>query len=155
MVCEADQYFPPDIVNLSETECFVDIGAFTGDTVQDFIRRTHGRFESILCFEVDPINYNALTKNVAQMPERDRIHTYNVGIWDKETDITFKISNSQSVIGMGDGKGTSFLLMMFLQMSVLLSLKWILKEQNHMHCVDLGILSGIKNQLLPFAYITI
>jgi len=46
-VCEKDQYFSPDIVKLSNHESFVDVGAFDGDTLKDFIAHTHAEFDAI------------------------------------------------------------------------------------------------------------
>lgn len=104
-VYEKNQYFPADIVKLSDHESFVDIGAFNGDTVKDFIERTHGKFDNIFSFEVDKINFNLLQGNVKHMPNHDRIKIFNMGIWDSECDITYSIGNSQSSIGAGEGKG--------------------------------------------------
>ena len=39
------------------------------------------------------------------MPEQDRIKIYNLGIWDSECDITYSIGDSQSTVGLGEGKG--------------------------------------------------
>jgi FkbM family methyltransferase len=104
-ICEGNQYFPSDIIKLSDHESFVDIGAFNGDTAKDFIERTHGKFDNIFSFEVDKINFNLLQGNVKHMPNHDRIKIFNMGIWDSECDITYSIGNSQSTIGTGEGKG--------------------------------------------------
>jgi FkbM family methyltransferase len=104
-VCEPDQYFPVDIVHLTDHESFVDIGAFDGDTTKDFADRTSGQFDRITCFEVDRINFSALQETVRQMSCADRITIHNLGIWDSECDITYSIGKSQSTIGEGEGKG--------------------------------------------------
>lgn len=104
-VSEKNQYFPADIVKLSDHESFVDIGAFNGDTVKDFIERTQGIFDNIFSFELDEINFNLLRDNVRHMPDRDRIRIFNMGIWDSEGDINYSIGNSQSTIGTGNGTG--------------------------------------------------
>jgi len=104
-VCEPHQYFPADIVHLTDHESFVDIGAFDGDTVRDFADRTGGQFERITCFEVDRINFDALQEAVRQMACADRITVFNLGIWDSECDITYSVGKSQSTIGTGEGRG--------------------------------------------------
>ena len=104
-VCEENQYFPSDIIKLSDHESFVDIGAFNGDTVKDFIVRTQGNFDNFFAFELDAFNFNLLRENVCHMPNHDRIKIFNMGIWDSECDITYSIGNSQSTIGTGEGKG--------------------------------------------------
>ncbi len=46
-----DQYFVKNIVPLSDSEVFVDCGAFDGDTMKEFIKATKGHYQSIVCFE--------------------------------------------------------------------------------------------------------
>lgn len=104
-ICEEDQYFPPDIIRLSDHECFVDIGSYDGDTVGDFVKRTGARFDRIDSFEVDHLNYVQLKRNVARMPHADRIQVFNLGIWDAERDVTYSIGKSQSTIGNGQATG--------------------------------------------------
>jgi FkbM family methyltransferase len=100
-VCDPDQYFLSDLVALAPDEAFVDVGAFDGDTVRDFVRRTHGRFDSITCFELDARNFEALERNVALLPQKDRIRLYNMGLWDEACDVTYSVGKSQSTIGEG------------------------------------------------------
>src|SRR3989304_2402437 len=100
-ISDPNQYFAPDIVRLSDKECYVDIGAYDGDTVAHFIAAIQGRFESIHAFELDPTNYRQLTENVRRMPHHDRIKTMNLGIWDRECDINFSVGKSQSTVGGG------------------------------------------------------
>ena len=104
-VCEKDQYFPTDVIQLSEHESVVDIGAFNGDTVKDFAERARGRFDNIFSFEVDAVNFKSLEETVRGIPERERIKIFNLGIWDNERDITYSIGLSQSTVGTGEGKG--------------------------------------------------
>jgi len=103
--CEKNQYFPPELIELSNHERLVDIGAFNGDTIRDFVGRTQGKFDRIYSFEVDAINFKALKENVEQMPERTRVRIFNLGIWDSECDISYRIGESQSTVGSGEGRG--------------------------------------------------
>lgn len=48
-----DEYFPKGVITLSDDEGFVDCGAFTGDSVEDFCTRTRGKFRHIFSFEAD------------------------------------------------------------------------------------------------------
>lgn len=104
-ICEPDQYFPADIIKLTDHESFVDAGAFNGDTVKDFVGRTQAQFDRITCFEVDRVNFNSLQETVRQLPCADRITTHNLGIWDCECDIAYSIDNLQSTVGEGEGSG--------------------------------------------------
>ncbi len=104
-VFEKNQYFPADIVKLSDHERLVDIGAYNGDTLKDFLERTQEKYDNIWSFEVDAINYGLLQEYVGQIRDRENIKIFNVGIWDSECDITYSIGNSQSTIGSGAGRG--------------------------------------------------
>lgn len=104
-VCEKNQYFPANIIKLSDHESFIDVGAFNGDTVKDFIKRVNGKFENIFSFEVNSINFRLLNDNVKNMPNCDRIRIFELGLWDRESDIAYSISQSQSTIGEGEARG--------------------------------------------------
>lgn len=104
-VCESDQYFPHQIINLSEHERFVDIGAFDGDTLKEFVDRTHGKFDQIFAFELDAVNFSALKKQVQLIKEQKKIKIFNVGIWDTACDINYSVEESQSSVGNGGAEG--------------------------------------------------
>lgn len=104
-VCEKNQYFPMDIFTLSKHECFVDGGAFDGDTITVFIETTNAKFDAIYSFELDEINFRSLKENVKSMPHNDKIILFNKGIWDSECEIAYSVGNSDSCIGEGAGRG--------------------------------------------------
>jgi len=104
-VCDNNQYFPLDIIKLSDHESFVDAGAFIGDTINDFVARTSEKFDYIFSFEVDAVNFKLLQENTKNMPCSDKIKVFNVGVLDSECDITYSVDTLQSAIGTGDGKG--------------------------------------------------
>jgi FkbM family methyltransferase len=58
------QYFPTDLLQLSDNEVFVDCGAYDGDTIADFRRASNDRFERIIAFEPDPANFDSLQSTV-------------------------------------------------------------------------------------------
>ena len=102
---EKNQYFPGDIIKLSEHERFVDVGAFDGDTVIDFIKRTNGKFDQIYALELDTINFNALKNNVERLEQHDRIKIFNFGAWNCAKNVYYNIGESVSTIGNGDVSG--------------------------------------------------
>ena len=60
-----NQYFPEDIIQLSEPEIFLDCGAFTGDTLNDYLKFAKVPFKKYVCLEPDPQNLIALNNNIA------------------------------------------------------------------------------------------
>jgi len=59
-----NQYFPEDIIQLSEHEIFLDCGAFTGDTLNDYLKYAKVPFKKYICLEPDPQNLIALNNNI-------------------------------------------------------------------------------------------
>jgi FkbM family methyltransferase len=56
-------YFP-DVLKLRPDEVFADCGAFDGDTVADYAKKSEGRYQSILALEPDPLTYSRLVAAV-------------------------------------------------------------------------------------------
>jgi FkbM family methyltransferase len=54
------QYFPEDLFELSAEECFIDCGAYDGDTLREFLARSGGHFRRAIAFEPDPANFARL-----------------------------------------------------------------------------------------------
>ena len=104
-VCEGNQYFPPDLVCLGTHESFVDAGAFTGDTVVDFLKRTAADFDSIHCFEVDANNFQGLQATTSGLPQTEKIFLHPEGLWNEALDISYSMEKSQSTIGAGNASG--------------------------------------------------
>jgi FkbM family methyltransferase len=75
-----NQYFPEDMVTLTETEVFLDAGAYDGDTLEQFSIRTNGAFSKYIALEPDPGNYKKLLDRVAKFPEgKVEVFPYAVG----------------------------------------------------------------------------
>jgi FkbM family methyltransferase len=67
---EADvhhQYFPDDVLQLTDQEVFLDAGAFTGDTLIEFNVKTSGAFSKYIALEPDPVNYEKLKLEIADL----------------------------------------------------------------------------------------
>ena len=52
-----------DYFQLSENESFIDIGAYRGDTVEQFLKLTNGKYNNILAIEPDRKTYKKLVEN--------------------------------------------------------------------------------------------
>ncbi|TWH60039.1 FkbM family methyltransferase [Desulfitobacterium sp. LBE] len=72
------QYFEPDACPLTDSEIFVDGGCFIGDTAEEFIRQTSGKYDYIYGFEPDMGNLKKALANLAQYKNIDVI---NGGLW--------------------------------------------------------------------------
>lgn len=90
--CETDRNdIFKEIIKLGDNEDFVDLGAYRGDTIGEFITMTNGHFSSILAFEPDTKNYNKCIDFVNSLPETysKKICVINRASWSKEEVLNF------------------------------------------------------------------
>jgi FkbM family methyltransferase len=83
-----DQYFDAGIVKLAADEVFVDAGAFTGDTVDAFVKASGGAYERIVALEPDPVNHAALAQHIAAQGIA-RVELRRLGAWNKADTLSF------------------------------------------------------------------
>ncbi len=95
-----DQYFPAGIINLSDDEVFVDVGAFNGDTLIDFLSRVNGRFAQAIAYELDKNCYRKLLNSINAMSPgvKERIIAYNLGLYDTNRFIGYIANTTSSSI---------------------------------------------------------
>ena len=65
-----------NILKLSQNETFVDLGAYTGDTVLEFVGKTQN-YNKIFAAEPDFKNFRKLERNTEHL---ENIFKFNVGI---------------------------------------------------------------------------
>ena len=83
-------YFDNTCYHITDKECFVDCGAFIGDTIKQYIEDV-GSFEHIYSFEMDKDNYNKLLNYVDSLGSdiNNKIDCYNFGVWNEKTTISY------------------------------------------------------------------
>lgn len=77
-----------DILSLGKNEVYADLGAYTGDTVEEFINVTGGEFGRIYALEPDAKNYAKLKRRLYMVNPFD-LRTYNAGAWSKDCTLKF------------------------------------------------------------------
>ena len=90
------QYFPETLGGnafLDENEIFVDVGAFTGDTVQQFVAAVHGKYRAIHAFEPEPEIWAQLQQNVRAF---SKVTCRQIGIGDEVKTVKFSFGGSSS-----------------------------------------------------------
>ncbi len=93
-----DQYYPAGIIKLSDNESFIDVGAYNGDTVFDFLKRTNNNFDSIFAFELDKKNFQEMELAIDKLDEnlKRKIKLYNLGLLDEEKEVYYESGGSGS-----------------------------------------------------------
>lgn len=106
-VLEGDQYFPMDIIHLTKQECLVDAGAFTGDTMKDFLKRCEHEFAAYHAFELSEQNYIRLSEFIKTLPQekQKRIFAYKQGVGNLPCKVSYNENSSGSIVGGGEISG--------------------------------------------------
>lgn len=82
------------ILNPGPNEIFVDGGAYTGDTVAEFLEHTEGCFEKIVALEPDRRNFTKLSATVEKMGHSN-IQCLNLGLWKERDTLSFRQSTGR------------------------------------------------------------
>ena len=88
-VFEKRQYFPQNMFELSDNESYFDCGAYTGDTVSDFLKATHGAYRRIWAAEPDFSNYSSLMQYIENANLKD-IDAVQKGVYNYAGKLPFK-----------------------------------------------------------------
>jgi len=90
---DRDEYYPADIIKLTENEVFVDGGAFDGRTAIEFAHKSK-EYGYIYSFEPDPWQY-ALTEKELAFQRIERCEVFNLGLFDCEGELSFSSVDNQ------------------------------------------------------------
>jgi len=94
-VWRKDQYFPEGVIGLSDREVFVDGGAYTGDTLLTFMRKTQNKCGGYYAFDPDPANADRLNA-LAGRPGFGAVRVLGKGLWSKADTLRFAVSEGTS-----------------------------------------------------------
>jgi FkbM family methyltransferase len=102
----AEMYYPVDLVQLNEHEVLVDCGAFDGDSIRMFLKKTDGRFSYIYALEPDAKNRTALHAYLSSLPgdAAEKVCVLPFGVSDLDEIVSFDSSgtmDSRVVAGAG------------------------------------------------------
>ena len=75
-----------DILKLGSNENIIDLGAYDGDTIKEFLEFTNGKYQHITAFEPDKKNFRKLLKNTDTL---ENITYINMGAWSHKDTLIF------------------------------------------------------------------
>ncbi len=91
------------ILNLGNKETFLDLGAYTGDTVEEFIEFMDG-YKKIIALEPDYKNFIKLQKRVMDN-KYENVECYNLGAWhEKDSLFCSALAGRNSSLNSKKGK---------------------------------------------------
>ena len=88
------------VLQLSGNELYVDLGAYNGDTIDEFLHYTGGSYRKIVALEPNAGNFAKLRAHCADMP---RVELWQLGAWDRNTVLRFnnKAGRSSAIAPQG------------------------------------------------------
>jgi FkbM family methyltransferase len=89
------QYFDPELIKLSKHEAFVDGGAYSGDSLQKFLRYAGGEFDAIYSFEPNPGPFAQL-KETVKRSGKGNILLYQDALGEEESVLKFRSDRYQA-----------------------------------------------------------
>ena len=93
--CETPRDEMFDLLQIGSEETYVDLGAYNGDTLVEFLNETSMKFVKLYAMEPDHKNYTKLKRRL-YMIGSGLLEAYNCGAWDSETTIKFSLRAGRS-----------------------------------------------------------
>lgn len=89
-LCSPLDYFNGEIFPVTDTECFVDCGAFDGDSIRNFLCTAHD-FERIDAFEMEGKNFQRLEQYTASLDKemQGKIVCRHQGVWHERAVLSY------------------------------------------------------------------
>lgn len=81
-------FFDDEFITVTENTTYVDIGAYTGDSIESFLLFGRGIFKKVIGIEADYGNYQALKKFVKYSRVKN-IQTHHIALWSRQEDKIF------------------------------------------------------------------
>lgn len=79
-----------DLLNIGVEETYVDLGAYNGDTVVEFLNETSMQFKKIYAVEPDSRNFRKMKRRLYMIGSA-LIEAYNCGAWNEDTTVMFSM----------------------------------------------------------------
>lgn len=90
-----EKLLDPEILQYTDDEFFVDVGAFTGDTIREFLELTGNKYRKIVGIEPDHKNYEVLRANIGEWGLKN-IGAENMAVGEKDGMTHFVTDMSES-----------------------------------------------------------
>lgn len=99
---ESGQYFPheQDLDLSAYSGCFLDLGAYDGDSLRGFVDYVAGNYGSIVAVEASRKNYESLLRQTRDVP---RVECHCVGVWKGKGELRFAVSDAKNSFAAEDG----------------------------------------------------
>ncbi len=91
--CTTDKDEAFKILGLGGDEAYLDLGAYNGDTIDEFLSYTGGKYESITAFEPNARSFKKLSEHCSDM---ENVNLWQLGSYNKNTVINFNTKSGRN-----------------------------------------------------------
>lgn len=91
--CTTDKDEAFSILNLTEGESYLDLGAYNGDTIEEFLNYTDGKYKSITAFEPSARSFKKLSEYCADM---ENVNLWQLGSYNSNTLVNFNTKSGRN-----------------------------------------------------------
>ncbi len=88
-----------DLLEIKNADTFIDLGAYNGDTVEEFISYNKN-YKKIIAIEPDAKNFRKLTANLKDFKN---VQTINAAVGEKNCKVNFKMSGGRNSLISNEG----------------------------------------------------
>ena len=92
------------LLNLGKDEIYADLGAYTGDTIAQFLAHTDGSFGRIIAIEPNPRNFRKLSESVQRL---ENVELINAAAGSKDGSITMLKGGGRMIRQTSGGKSVT------------------------------------------------
>ena len=100
--CETPSEEKFSLMDIGIEETYVDLGAYNGDTLIEFLNETSMQFNKLYAMEPDMKNYRKLKRRLYMIGSA-LLEAYNAGAWDDDTTATFDLRAGRSSRAVKEG----------------------------------------------------
>lgn len=88
-----DGMYGLDAIKITDSESFVDVGAWEGDSIRSFLKSSDQKYNKIYAFEPDPTIFQTLQHHYGN---KENIFLYRLGLGAKDAELNINRGNTQS-----------------------------------------------------------
>ncbi|MCT4543315.1 MAG: FkbM family methyltransferase [Vallitalea sp.] len=88
-------FFDDSIISKNDKHVYIDVGAYTGDTIMKFCQFNGNHYNKIIGIELEKVNFECLEKFV-KYSRLQNVDLYNIGAWSQKESMTcYTFSNTK------------------------------------------------------------
>lgn len=94
---DGESFFDENLIGNNKDNVYIDIGAYTGDTIYRFYAFSKGKYKKIIGVEAEKGNYSALC-NMIKYTRLENVKTLNNALWSEAKKMKFYTTSQKNII---------------------------------------------------------